>query len=436
MISKFKRVFNDLAIKGLDEGLDDVDYVRGKMINTFILVYVLASIPFFVVRLVSGDYLSSFVNFIIISQLLVAYLISVKKDHQTGAVYFLFVLLFFQVMLLFSAFHVNVLFYLAALPVLFALLFNSTSKKNILFIITFCLILVYYFQHHSPFSLVVNYFNITGISYFIISKFVELTEKNQRALNVALEEKQLMIERLHKRNEELEQFNFITSHDLQEPLKTITTYSALLLDKKKDHLDEVSKDSLHFMNQAADRMTGLIHDIFNYSQINKMSLLGPVDIEKIIESVKKDFKKEIEEKKVAILYDKLPIIVGYEKELSLLFHSLISNAIKFSKKEEIPVIQIMATNKEKAWQFIIVDNGIGIEVSDYDKVFKMFHRLQSKASYRGNGAGLAYCHKIVELHEGEIWIDSEVGKGSSFYFTIKKNITDRVLLPPITTAVA
>ncbi len=422
MIVKCRKIFNRLVEKGLENSSSNIEFVRGKMINSFILIYAIASVPFLVSRLIRGEVSSAMINLFLIVQLLVAYCISIKKGHQNGAIYFVFVLLFFQVMLMFYGISVTVFFYLASLPILFALLFNDPIKKNILFVVSFLMVLLYYYRHNGSMSLVINYINIIGISYFIISRFVRLIEENQAALNIALKEKQLIIEKLHKRNKELEQFNYITSHDLQEPLRTINTYSDLLIRKKNNQLDQVSKDGLQFMNQAAQRMTGLIHDIFDHTCISNMSHLGTVNLQELVVDVNKGFQQTIKEKNIQIIQDPLPSIHGYEKELKLLFQSLISNAIKFSKNEANKFIKISVVNKTDTWQFTVEDNGIGIDTEDYGHIFKMFHRLQPKDSYEGNGAGLAHCHKIVELHQGKIWVDSIIGKGSSFHFTIKKSL--------------
>ena len=422
MISTIKKTFNNLVKKGLDEGLSNMEYVRGKMINSFILIYILASLPFLFLRLFQGAFGSSLINIFLIVQLSVAYFISIKKGHQLGAIYFLAIMLIFQCMLLFSAFHITVFLYLAALPVLFALLFNTSIKRNALFIITFCLILVYYYYHNSHINLVINYINIIGISYFIISRFVELIEKNQKALNLALKEKELIIEKLHKRNKELEQFNFLTSHDLQEPLKTITTYSELLLTKKGKDLDRLSINSLNFMNQAANRMSSLIHDLFNYTRIGALSSVDIVDLQEILELSKRDLQNNNPDRNINIIFGQLPTVIGYKKELKLLLDNLLSNAVKFSKAEEAPFIKITSSSEEEAWKITVKDNGIGIEADAYSRIFKMFQRLQPKGSSLGNGSGLAYCHKIVELHHGKIWVDSVVGAGSAFHFTISKNI--------------
>ncbi len=426
MIAKIRNTFNNLSEKGLDKSWSNIEFVRGKMINCFILIYIMTPIPFFFVRFFIGDYKGSMINLFLISQLILAYFISIKKGHQKGAIYLLFVLLLFQIILIFDGVSITAFLYLASLPILFALLFKNSLYKNILFIISFLLILVYYFRHDGHISLVTNYIYIIGVSYFIISRFVRLIEENQNELNIVLEEKQLFIEKLHKRNKELEQFNHITSHDLQEPLKTINTYSDLLLNKKNNQLDQVSKDSLHFMNQAAHRMTGLIHDLFDHNRISNMSQLGSVNLQELVADINREFQQIAEEKKIHVLQEPLPIVIGYEKELRLLFQNLISNAIKFSKKQDNPLIKISAISKADNWLFTIEDNGIGIDTEDYGHIFKMFHRLQPKGNYAGNGAGLAHCHKVVELHQGKIWVDSVIGQGSSFHFTINKSLDKQV----------
>jgi len=428
MISKLQKTFDDLAKKGLGEEVNEINYVRGKMINSFILLYTFFILILIVIRIATGALVPLITNVIIAIQMVIAYLLSIKKDPQIGALYFLFTLLAFQLGLLSTEYHITLFLYLAALPILFSLLFDTAIKKRVLFLVTFLLVLAHYYFHKSYDSVIYTYLNIIGISYYIISKFIRLIEKNQTALNQALEEKQLIIEKLNKRNKELEQFNFITSHDLKEPLKTITTYSNLLSNHKDHQLDKLSKDSLHFMQQAANRMTSLIDKIYEHSRIGSMSELSAVNLSNIVKQVKKELLPIIVEQKASITYDPLPTIIGYEKELFMLFHSLLTNAIRFKKKEIPPIILISVIEKERKWEFIIKDNGKGIESRDQDSIFKMFYQLETDKNVSNNGTGLAHCRKIVELHEGAIWVDSIKDRGSSFHFTIQKKLETHLAL--------
>jgi len=229
------------------------------------------------------------------------------------------------------------------------------------------------------------------------------------------------LENLKRANIELERFAYVASHDLQEPLRMIVSFIQLFEKRYKDKLDEDADDFINFIVDGAKRMQSLINDLLSYSQIGRSDKPFKLfDTNVVINSVIDNLKKSIEETNAKITYDPLPTLIGNEAEFIQLLQNLISNAIKFHKEEEPPVVHISAKLQKKQWIFSVRDNGIGIDSQFFDRIFIIFQRLHKKDEFGGTGIGLAICKKIIEHHNGKIWVESEVGKGSTFYFSIPK----------------
>ncbi len=227
---------------------------------------------------------------------------------------------------------------------------------------------------------------------------------------------------LINQNKELEQFTHIISHDLQEPLLSLIGYSKLLEEEYQDKFDEEGKMFVQFINKSAIRMQNLISGLAQLSRINKREAISLTDISILIKEVKDDLSHKINKYNAIITFENLPSINCYPTYIRLLFQNLISNAIKFSKKGIQPKIQISCFEREIDWLFQIKDNGIGIDSNNSQQIFLIFKRLHSDQDYSGFGIGLAHCKKIIEIHNGEIWVDSILGEGSTFNFTIPKKI--------------
>ena len=223
---------------------------------------------------------------------------------------------------------------------------------------------------------------------------------------------------LERKNKEIEQFAYAASHDLQEPLRSISNFSKLLAKKLEDNPDKEVDRYMKLVSGGANRMSNLIFDLLEYSRIGKDMSKTATDCDQLVHEILIDLAAIIEENSAQIHIQKLPVIHCHD--LKSVFQNLITNAIKF-KKEGIPlVIDISATDTGKEFLFTIKDNGIGIEKDYYYRIFIIFQRLHSRTEYAGTGIGLSLCKKIIELHGGKIWVESELGKGSTFYFTIPK----------------
>jgi len=219
-------------------------------------------------------------------------------------------------------------------------------------------------------------------------------------------------------NKELKQFAYIASHDLQEPLRTISNYIEAFELEHFHLLGQEAKQYIHSINQAARRMSTLVGALLDFSRIGRDKKMALVDCSKIVSSVLEDLRALIKSSKASVVVVGVPLINACEIEIHQLFRNLITNAIKFVKKDIQPKIQIQAVQLDKKWKFSVSDNGIGIDSIHFDRVFDLFQRLHSHETYVGDGIGLANCKKIVQLHQGEIWIESTVGQGTTFHFTI------------------
>lgn len=223
---------------------------------------------------------------------------------------------------------------------------------------------------------------------------------------------------LIRSNDELEQFAYVASHDLQEPLRMVTSYLELLETRYKDKLDQDANEFIGFAVDGSSRMRILIQSLLEYSRVNRIKPFESINLNDLLKVVLQNLSGVIKEQNATVLYDELPVIHGDFILISQLFQNLIENAIKF-KGDTSPRIFISGKKVNDEYLFSVKDNGIGIKSEYLDRIFVIFQRLNNKAKYPGTGMGLAICKKIVERHNGKIWAESEIDKGSTFYFTIK-----------------
>lgn len=254
---------------------------------------------------------------------------------------------------------------------------------------------------------------------FSFNKMIEDLQKNISKRTQVEYDLKLKTQELTRSNAELEQFAYVASHDLQEPLRMITSYMQLLEERYKDKLDSDANEFIEFAVDAANRMRMLIYSLLEYSKVNRVQLFQTINTNNLLSEVLQDLSDTIKSNNATIKIEPLPEIYGDYVLIGQLFQNLILNAIKF-KKEIDPEIIISAQKVNKEYVFSVKDNGIGIKKEHSKKIFEILQRLHSSDQYPGTGIGLAICKKIVERHGGTIWLESEVNIGSTFYFTIQR----------------
>ena len=254
---------------------------------------------------------------------------------------------------------------------------------------------------------------------FVLASIVDITERKKA--EALLQEKLLELQRS---NEELQQFAYVCSHDLQEPLRVISNYTQLLAKRYMGKtLDDDAHEFIDFTLDATKRMHQLINDLLLYSRVETRGKgFVDVDMNEILQIAESNLVLVIEETNAEISAEPLPTLKGDNSQLVQLFQNLIGNALKF-RSEDAPKVSVSVTSDGDMWQFVVSDNGIGFDMKYVDRIFVIFQRLHLRETYEGSGIGLAVCKKIVERHGGRLWAESVPNKGTSFYFTIPKHAT-------------
>jgi len=263
---------------------------------------------------------------------------------------------------------------------------------------------------------------LLNISPFPQTGYVNLYARDITELKKAEEVLKLKLAELARSNAELEQFAYVSSHDLQEPLRMISSYLQLLQRRYQGKLDDKADKYIYFAVDGAARMQNLINDLLEFSRVaTRAKEPEPTDSEFVLNQTLSNLELYIKQNNAAVSHDPLPEVLADNTQLAQVFQNLIANGIKFHG-EKAPKIHISVERKENEWLFSVQDNGIGIDSQYSEKIFEVFKRLHTKEKYPGTGIGLAICKKIIERHGGRIWVESEFGKGSTFYFTLPVNV--------------
>ncbi|OVE85129.1 PAS domain-containing sensor histidine kinase [Natronolimnobius baerhuensis] len=256
---------------------------------------------------------------------------------------------------------------------------------------------------------------------WFLMRAAQFTEDGQRFVAVAhfdITDRYQYQQQLEASNERLQQFAYVASHDLQEPLRMVTSYLQLLENRYGDELDEDAEDFIEFAVDGARRMEAMIEGLLAYSRVETQGKsFESVSLEAVLEDVLTDLEIQINETGAEITAESLPTVDGDASQLRQLFQNLLDNAITYSG-EETPQVSIGAQREGDEWVISVSDDGIGIDPDETDRVFEVFQRLHSHEEYSGTGIGLALCKRIVERHGGEIWVSSAPGDGSTFSFTL------------------
>jgi light-regulated signal transduction histidine kinase (bacteriophytochrome) len=232
-------------------------------------------------------------------------------------------------------------------------------------------------------------------------------------------EMQAQREELERSNRDLEQFAYVASHDLQEPLRMVARYTELLRERYQGKLDEKADTYIRFAVEGAKRMQQLVADTLAYSRVGSHGEpMAPVSIANVLRRVVVSLREPIRAAAARIEYGAMPTVIGDEIQINQLFQNLVGNAVKF-RGAEPPVVTITAVPAGAEWLFAVADNGVGFEAEYSDEIFLMFQRLHARDRYEGTGIGLAIAKRIVERHGGRIWAESRPGQGSTFHFTLQ-----------------
>lgn len=434
------------TILGEQATIQNLSYYRNQLFY-YIILYTLVFSPIAIVPGVFASFLTGFINLAILNIITFLILIIIAfikpiniETRKLILISILFIIawtLFFELnlegpglMYLFTVTIVTCLIH-SGKSAYFLILFNSLILTFIGLNIEFQWLTLSITENQSIttwFGIVVNliFLSIIIVACFeIIFKKLEKIIVQQRILNETVNQDNQKIlnaqKVLKEKNEELNQFAHTIAHDLKEPLRSMQAFSHLTISKYKESIPEKGQEYLGHIQSSSERMALLLDSLLEYSQLGKGKEKSVFSVKELIKELEKDLSQLIKENEAKIKYNGLPEIIGYELEFKQLLQNLISNAIKFRKDNEDIEVKIKANEKNDHWEFLVTDNGIGIDSKHQEKIFTIFHRLH-KHKFPGTGLGLANCKKIVEIHGGNIWVDSIPEKGSTFYFTISKKL--------------
>jgi signal transduction histidine kinase len=269
--------------------------------------------------------------------------------------------------------------------------------------------------------------------YVLKDQLARLPESVRRALREKRlrEETKHAQEELARSNQDLEQFAYVASHDLQEPLRMVATYTQLLAERYQGQLDADAEKYIHYAVDGATRMQTLVQDLLAFSRVGRQGASpGSTDCNEAVETAVRNLQSCLAETGAQVQWDHLPVIFADGALLLQVFQNLIGNAIKF-RGTDPPQIRISAVKRSQEWEFVIADNGIGIDPEYSEVIFVIFKRLHTRAEYPGSGIGLAICKKIIERQGGRIWVESQPGQGSTFKFTLPAKRAGREYVHPV-----
>lgn len=432
------------TILGQEETIQNLSYFRNQLFY-YIILYTIPISPLAIIPGIIASYRTGYANLIALNvlTLLIFIIIGFVKPIKIETRKYIFISTLF--LIAWSLFY-NLklegpgLMYLFAVVIVTCLIHSGRSAYLLILTNSIALTIIGLNIQFDWFSLniglnqsLTTWFgivvNLVFLSTVIVACFEMIFKKlekiiiSQRELNKQVKsDNQKMIDAqniLKEKNDELNQFAHIIAHDLKEPLRSMQAFSDLTIKKYKNSIPEKGQEFLNHIKTSSVRMALLLDSLLEYAQIGTGKQKSTFAVEDILKELENDLSQLIKENKAVISYNHLPQITAYELEFKQLLQNLMANAIKFKKDNDSIKVKIEALEKPEYWEFLITDNGIGIDPKQQQKIFTIFHRLH-KDKFPGTGLGLANCKKIVEMHDGKIWVDSEENKGSTFYFTVSK----------------
>ncbi len=449
-ISYLNNFWNCLVLTGVNEDVpkDEDKYVRFTNVVVVLTAFAVAFyIPFTVLQ---GYYALSLLQAVDTLFVLTALWLNHKHYHKLARhVYILVINLFVLINSCFIGFEsrVHEFFYISY--VVPFLLFSVRDYKNIIIGVLVAIVSFNIYHHIYPLFTAYNLdmatqlsmyqiniwmkFILFGIAIYILAYYNYTSEKELAASNNKLEEQTTELKRS---NEDLEQFAYIVSHDLKAPVRNISSFMKLLLSRYSDSFTGDAREFMEHSRVSAERLSQQIDDLLSYCKVGRnLPPTSSVDLEQMIKTIKAELSLKINERNAQVIIEQtLPVLHQvHSSMIHHVFQNLIDNAIKFNTNESTEVR--LSCKEENDWFiFSVSDNGIGIAPEYTSKLFQMFKRLHSDDQFKGTGIGLAVCKKIVNFYKGSIWIESALGKGTTFYFTIPKNVTESIphLTPQVT----
>jgi signal transduction histidine kinase len=434
---RYKQTVINNCLGPFTDPFSGLPYWRNKLFATIILyllpLSIFAAIPGVFMSIISGLPLLAVVDTLAVACLAIIAFATSFSISQRKTLFIVMLYLLSMTLLWYLGLFGPGLLYLVAITVFITLIFpRQAAYWSVAINTAICVlfgVLIYFgissnaiVKSYTPGSWIAVSSNVVILSAVMATLLPALFNGLQRTidrkqeLKSELEKKQQVLE--HK-NRELEQFAYIASHDLQEPLRSIRGLINLV---KKNSRDERDQELLGHISTAAERMRALVTGLLDYARIGREKKTTDSSCNAIVDDVLMDLAALINDSKPVIVRRQLPVLQVYPAELKQLFQNLIVNAIKFRKPGVSPEIEIGANDQGSQWQFYVKDNGIGIADHYKEKVFVIFQRLHTRAEYEGTGIGLAHCRKIAEMHGGKIWVESKEGEGATFYFTIPKQL--------------
>jgi signal transduction histidine kinase len=431
---------------GQQKVIQSLPYYRDQLFY-FIVLYTLAFSPLAIVPGIIASYLTGFVNLLFLNiitfaiLLILAFFKAIKL--QIRKLIFISTLFIIAWTLLYSLkLEGPGLIYLFSVTIISCLILSGKIAYRIIFLNSFLLTILglnIEFQWITLiitegqntvtwFGIVVNliFLSIIIVACFeIIFKKLEKIIIQQKQLNdIVNKDNQKILDAqsiLMEKNEELNQFAHTIAHDLKEPLRSMQAFANLTISKFHANIPEKGQEYLKYIQTSSERMAVLLDSLLEYAQIGKGKEKSVFSVRNLVQELEKDLSQLIVENDATIKYNGLPQVIGYEIEFKQLLQNLLANAIKFKKHDKTIEVVLKANEKDDFWEFLVTDNGIGIDSRNQEKIFTIFHRLH-KDKFPGTGLGLANCKKIVEIHGGKIWVESTPEKGSTFHFTISKKL--------------
>ena len=432
IIKKVKELWSDISDYGLEENASYIEKIRVSVLNRGIIIVLVLLLSISLSHLYPLDIKSLLSRFVVIFFLFFLLQLNKRKQHKTSRLVLNLImpLLILTLGILHGAqTSVQYNFLTFILTSFFFLEKLRTKLSFAFFNFILFLILKYYWETYpsifsaelSPFLEVTTFIITAFVIMSIMYLFLKQIEKYNIANIKLLETLENNNHRLKVANEELERFAYIASHDLKTPLRTIISFTGLLeRDFKRNKLDSFP-DYFTYVKEGARQMNNLISDTLEYSKVNHEIILEKkkIDLNIVVDNIKLNLVQNYENQ-VTIEKDNLPIILGEEGQMVLLFQNLIENGLKYNQNDH-KMVQITSTSTPEKILITVKDNGIGINKDYHEQIFNMFKRLHTSNVYEGTGLGLAICKRIIDRVNGKIWLESEEGKGTTFFIELVKD---------------